>query len=616
MFLAICSVGYSKAQTGFLEISQTTVMELTPEQLVRFNEYISDTHVLWFSLVDMGDLPTVQVNGELHIQHPQKSCVAAFKAKWVDVVGQDSYYWYGEAPETYDSTSVACNCCDATINVTYDTAGYFISLAIDEENYRILPLGEGMHIMLKIASMIPYGLCGHDLDSIPGTRYDNGASVSIQPSSIRDVTHCPVRVLFLYTPSASSGFGGHSKILKLVSESLHFTNQAYRNSRVNNLKLQLAGLQLISWEPNEGLPNWDLMDELVVMMNPGELIGGLRQQFLADMVVVIFKNNVHQSGRAGTLELEDARMVAWVNPDKKAPFSLLVAHETAHLFGCRHQYNAGPPDPTFNRAHRYWTPGFIWKNKRLTITHEGDHGSGYIQHYSNPEVTRHGAPTGEEDRNNARQLREQACNVAGFMQEPPQFLNLHITGERLGCPCDFVTLGAGYNVNLLGTYNFEWRTSADGFNWSTVQSVFPGFAVQLPCEPGGGVFVQLTLIPPSGPASSTSIFVEAVPDPYPGVFCMRSASSAELQSARHRVCFKIFPNPTRDYLNVELTNIAEQGRPDKIELVVYNALGQIILKDSPALSASSMTIPLWGWQTGAYWLSINHSSPQMFLVEN
>jgi hypothetical protein len=619
------TLGYSKAQTGFLEISQTTVMDLTPDQLVLFNQYTSDTNVLWYSLVDIGDLPTVQVNGELHIQHPQKACVAEFKAKWVEEFGQDSYYWYGEVPEPYDSTILYSECGEGTLNIIFDSTGYIGTLNIDEDHFRIESIGNGAHILITYHETSTGSFCGNEVDSM-----DTGFTIDthfeyINSASTRDINHCPVRVLFLYTNTALVEWGSQDRLKKLALEGIMYTNQAYRNSRVFNLSLQFVGIEFLDWiEPN--FLN-DAMDELELMMSQGQVINDLRHQYYADLVFVyVVKSYGGAFGHVLTVDLDPEKAIALINAhDDKDPVRITFGHESAHLFGCRHKQNYSPPFPTFNRAHRYWSPGFWGPNskKRLTLTHEGrDEQTGKnhelhrnaIQHYSNPDVNKHGKPTGEEFRNNAHQLREQACNVAGFMPEPTQSLNLHITGDKLGCPCDFVTLGAGYNVNEPGNYQFEWRTGSDGFNWGPVESSLPTFAVQLPCMPGQGVFVQLTLIPPSGPTVKTFTFVEAVPDPYPGAFCIRGASNIDLSAVNFKGEFKIFPNPTKNLLNIEFSNLNDHFGSNKIELIVFNSIGQIVHNQSAPFAESLISIPISSWHPGAYWLSINHSSPQMFVV--
>jgi hypothetical protein len=68
--------------------------------------------------------------------------------------------------------------------------------------------------------------------------------------------------------------------------------------------------------------------------------------------------------------------------------------------------------------------------------------------------------------------------------------------------------------------------------------------------------------------------------------------------------FKVWPNPSVDYFTVDLTSISVQ----KIELSVYNALGQLIMV--PAYNGSGIVRFGNELKPGEYFLAVKYDSRQ------
>jgi hypothetical protein len=66
----------------------------------------------------------------------------------------------------------------------------------------------------------------------------------------------------------------------------------------------------------------------------------------------------------------------------------------------------------------------------------------------------------------------------------------------------------------------------------------------------------------------------------------------------HQTNYKVFPNPARDYLNIQ--NIA--GSPDTMQLKLYNVNMQLIY--SKTIFATQHTIPVLEFQPGLYFVKV------------
>lgn len=137
-------------------------------------------------------------------------------------------------------------------------------------------------------------------------------------------------------------------------------------------------------------------------------------------------------------------------------------------------------------------------------------GDSRIQHYSNPDVFYDHERTGVSgERDNAKQLRGEACAVAQF-RETIQPFSISIGGDLFMCPC----MGAGLVANIFGgtagaTYSYDWFTSSDGINWSPLPYGGPNVVVNVPCTEGDGVFVRVDVEGSDNNTGSSTRFVEA-----------------------------------------------------------------------------------------------------------
>jgi hypothetical protein len=88
------------------------------------------------------------------------------------------------------------------------------------------------------------------------------------------------------------------------------------------------------------------------------------------------------------------------------------------------------------------------------------------------------------------------------------------------------------------------------------------------------------------------------------------ASVDTLQVVTHHV-IGVFPNPTQDILNVNITNVETD---ETIDLVLSDETGRTLLnlKNQPAIS----TLNVANYKTGAYYLQVKvgHDSPKVYKI--
>lgn len=176
------------------------------------------------------------------------------------------------------------------------------------------------------------------------------------------------------------------------------------------------------------------------------------------------------------------------------------------------------PTGPYEHAHKFKTGCWPFRKDRRTIMYSVVDERQTIQHYSNPAVKFKDVNTGiADERDNARMLKNTACTVAGFRESGSTTLELlaHISGDYFACPCKGVGL-TSQNIGCdQGPFEYEWRTSLDGFNWSSIQSTQSSYYVGLSCEVGEGVFVSLRMSKLGGASNETFAFIE-VAEQWPG----------------------------------------------------------------------------------------------------
>lgn len=232
-----------------------------------------------------------------------------------------------------------------------------------------------------------------------------------------------VDVLVLYSPKASEGAGGATKLREIADKHARYTNKAFTNSKAK-VRTRIVGVEPApDYNPNgknESNAAYDYMG--FVPTPPSAAV--LRDRFRADVVWVMAAevggfSNAQPRPVPPVSEGSGKKML--VGYDRPVEF---FAHELGHLLGLAHDKYVGGDGqgaPTYTYARGYVAPSLKW---RTIMAYENkciDAGTTCpeIPYYSNPDLTyqgeRLGQPKGSpEQADEVSMLNEAAPIVAAY----------------------------------------------------------------------------------------------------------------------------------------------------------------------------------------------------------
>ncbi len=269
--------------------------------------------------------------------------------------------------------------------------------------YRIVPVGGGMHALVKL------DIAKFPADEPPSfdrkPSHPNGFKSRPTPTSDSGVVQ--IDVLVGYTPGAKakiSAVGDLDSTLRLAVEE---ANQSYLNSHVN-LHLNLVDSFPVSYV--EGTNSFDTILASFVA-NPD--VKKHRDQSGADLQVLII-NKPDYCGLADAILATESTAFAIVHYNCATGY-YSFAHELGHLMGARHNEQADPTDQPFPYGHGYQNDS-KW---RTIMAYDCPQSCNRLQYWSNPDIKYSGEAMGTATRNNnARVLNETASTMASFRSRP------------------------------------------------------------------------------------------------------------------------------------------------------------------------------------------------------
>ena len=234
-----------------------------------------------------------------------------------------------------------------------------------------------------------------------------------------------VDVLVVYTPAARAAAGGTAGMQSLISTAVAETNAGYANSGVVQ-RLRLAGAQEIAYTES-GTTTSGMSTDLsrVAGTSDGYMdsVHALRDSVRADVVSLLVSGYDNPSGACGTAYLMAGNDPAFA-PNAFSVVDVSCAtgyysfgHEIGHNMGLNHARSDYTSTPTGAFPYSF---GYKWTGYRTVMAYAP---GTRVLHFSNPNVTYSGNPTGVDVSSpssayNALSLNNTRVTVANWRQSP------------------------------------------------------------------------------------------------------------------------------------------------------------------------------------------------------
>lgn len=310
--------------------------------------------------------------------------------------GADSYTWRGRWTDG-----------EGSVTLTVHGSALAGFLAADHAVYELVPRGRGASSLVLL-----------DSDRFPECATAESHAVAVEPSAEKaGIAAAPpddasrVDVMVLYTASARAGAGGTANIQALAQAAVDAANTAYANSQITQ-RLRLVHTQEVVYDEASG----NYYDHLSwVTADP--TVAGLRNAYRADLVDLLVQDGTFcgLGWLMAGVSPSFASSAFTVTTRHCAVGNLSFAHELGHNMGAHHD-----PANGGGAAYPYSFGHFVNGSFRTVMSYNTQCPSGCtrVAHFSNPEISYLGHPTGIADaRDNHRTLNNTASVVANFRQE-------------------------------------------------------------------------------------------------------------------------------------------------------------------------------------------------------
>lgn len=510
----------------------------------------------------------------------------------MEYISPNEYQWFATTKDGLGSI---------VIKRSKDRYNGYISIP-DEGEFEIMNIGESepKHVLVKHNSAILKKGCG------TSEKIHKNGRQSIADLKNARIAPCtgPIRILVLYTPEAvqETGLNPFDVASNAVSQ---YNNTVYRSNISGDGSATIAATLQFN---NFSFSN-DMKFDAGQLSN-NSTAKSLRNQYKADIVVLLCQEHLDIVGGAAADNNPNDSLAYAIVQMQQAVSQKIFAHEVGHLFGCRHTVFIDSGGNPYAHAYRF-IPG-LFLQYRNTMMYS-DANASIIENFSNPEVSFSGTPTGTyASEHNARQLYEASSTVRNFRSEP-NILWGAMEGPTYGYVYNSYTWEAIVSCGNQ-PYSFEWRTSTDGFNWSSVRGTGEYFSEYLPWTGNNYYYVWLHISSSDGQTANayTTIYIDYSQGG------ARLATSNEVTPPLAPIVWKplikpdkidgiklnTFPNPATKEVTIEYTLEADQyGTLEVIDLtgrVVKNLLKGILSKGT-----TQQVVSLQNLANGIYLVRLN-----------
>lgn len=463
-------------------------------------------------------------------------------AKSVEAISDTEYVWIGEFQRV-----------EGTVMIIAKDGNVFGHITVGDEAYEIHDFGDGVSLFVQIdGSKFTEEECASTDSGKPKeTSHLNDGSNARNGSGGNFV----IRILVLFTPNAEAVVININSTAALAVQQI---NTALVNSEVTNLDVNLVGVQELDFTETDD----DIVGD-IQNLTGNVAAQALRNDFEADVVVLLTNGNYGNIfGIVRDIGPINGRAYGIVEVDAAAG-RYTFAHEVAHLVGARHDTD---PNPTFGHGYSFSTGALWWRKTRRTILNSLPQSESRILNYSNPDVKFKRKDTGTDNADNARQLLEEGCTVAGFRNfTPPMAVNIYgpVYGNNAG------TYTWSSNVsNGVAPFTYQWEYSTDGFNYSPF-GTSPSITAQLP--ENNDLYLLLTATDSNGNQDVDFHFTSN--DDSDGCIICKSDVVNESNGLREDT-FVFYPNPTDSKINIDYKT---QIPNTIVYITVHDLTGNVVL---------------------------------------
>ncbi len=389
---------------------------------------------------------------EIELELLNGALVIASRDQPAEVRGSNELTWRGLIEGTY--------------RVTLTRNGSLIAGSFDTDigPHSILPRDRGVHTLALLDQAL-LGDCGNDGSGPSGEKSERFSSNLMAPAysaePARASSPVEVTILGLYTPQARQRFGSDlpggppvpaSMIRIAIQNAIDQANTAFIDSD-SGMRFELVHTAEANHD-DSGSASAD-----ITWMRASAQVSSLRDEHAADLVgLVVGELQPGLCGRASDVlenpygDPEIAYQVTRVD----CLDSMTYAHEFGHLVGMNHDLVDDPEDAIFPFAFGHFNAAGGFRTI-MAISCPGCVG---VAHFSNPDVTENGFPTGiAGERDNAQVADMTASVVADYRK---------VTDGGPALVSTFFQLGTGHTESVTDTENgpsFDFFYDGVSGNW-------------------------------------------------------------------------------------------------------------------------------------------------------
>lgn len=456
ILLTMTTVGgnFAQNQEAFLYINEKEVL-LSSAQAQVLAKAKEEKALASYQLFRFNNLGSLKEQTSFNISLPEKASLHVERKRF-------------EAKKTNEWTLSGAFDSSGSIFLSATNGDVTGVIQIGRELYWLQPLGNGLHILIKVdPKKIPRDE-PEDWNPMPDTTQTNQSKSGEQIESEKNglaktTTSTPViDILVAYTPAVAAHSGN---ITSLVNACIQSTNESFANSNMTS-NVQVALTQAVQVSYTESGDVVTDKDRLLAT-NDGYMdnIFALRDQYHADLVVLLVDfDNGGLAGVAAGIGVGASSAYAVV-VDNYAVGNYTFAHEIGHLIGARHDNDPNDSPRAYAHGYRY-NPAY-WR----TIMAVYDDVVLRINYWSSPLNTYGGVAMGTTNWNDARRVwNECAGTVEAFRSR-----GLEVEGLSGPGFLQFKQQGTWHPVIISGSgsYSYQWYVSTDGGStWTTLGTAY------------------------------------------------------------------------------------------------------------------------------------------------